>query len=255
MPPATGPALIILVAFVLPGFVTVLIQENTYRRAEDPTALDRLLRILYYSVWTYLLLAVFALAFGIDRGYVEHFYEANEGQPAELVWRGALLVLVAAVIIATITRSWYGSTLQAWVIDKAKINEHHLEPTAWDYFFRKAEDAHVRVTMKDGARVYGYYGSESFAAYAKDGGDLLLETVFVESEDEFFGEPAKESCGVWLPLKDVVCIEFYSSEHADTSEAAGETPAAKTPEGNGSQTASAEADPATATKEGLIENG
>src|SRR5690242_6315512 len=53
MPPATGPALIILVAFVLPGFVTVLLQERTFKSADDPTPLDRLLRIIVFSVLSY----------------------------------------------------------------------------------------------------------------------------------------------------------------------------------------------------------
>ena len=221
MAPATGPALVILVAFVLPGFVTVLIQENTYRYSEDPTTLDRLLRILYYSVWTYLLLAAAALILHEDRHTIEQLYNEDKGDPAELVWRGALVVLAPALVIATVTRLWYGSRLQEWCLDCLRINRNHLQPTGWDHFFRKAEDAHVRVTLKDGGRVYGYYGSDSFAAYAKDGGDLFLERVFKE-EDEWFASEA--ACGVWLPLKDVVCVEFYPPEHADTVEAAGETP-------------------------------
>lgn len=51
----------ILVAFVLPGFVTVLFQERTFKRAEDPTPLDRLLRAVYYSLWSYLILAAVAV--------------------------------------------------------------------------------------------------------------------------------------------------------------------------------------------------
>jgi hypothetical protein len=237
VPPETGPALIILVAFVLPGFVTVLIQESTYRHSEDPTTLDRLLRILYYSVWTYLILAAAALIFHVDRSYVETFYRENEGNPAELVWRGALLVLVPSLAIATVTRSWYGSGLQGWVLNKARINEHHLEPTGWDFFFRQERNAHVRVTFKDGGRVYGYYGSRSFAAYAKDGPDIFLECLYAE-EDDWFGKKAENSCGVWVRTQDAVCVEFYSPGDANASTPNGETPAAETAEGNGPQTAS-----------------
>lgn len=43
MPRQTGTALILLAAFVLLGFVTVLIQQRTFMSAEDPTPLDRLL--------------------------------------------------------------------------------------------------------------------------------------------------------------------------------------------------------------------
>jgi hypothetical protein len=246
MAPATGTALIILVAFLLPGFVTVLIHENTYRYSEDPTPLDRLLRILYYSVWTYLLLGLAALLLHETRGTIEQLYEENKGDPAELVWRGALVVLIPSLLIATVTRFWYGSRLQQWWLDLLHINRNHLQPTGWDFFFRKGTSAHVRVTTKDGARVYGYYGSESFAAYAKDGGDLYLEKVFAEEED-WFGPEAAGTAGVWLPMKDVVCVEFYDSERADTAAPAGETPAPQTSEGNGAQTASGPANPTTPT--------
>ncbi|MCW2984098.1 MAG: hypothetical protein JWR63_1668, partial [Conexibacter sp.] len=32
--PQSGTALVLLVAFAMPGFITVLIQERTFRRAE-----------------------------------------------------------------------------------------------------------------------------------------------------------------------------------------------------------------------------
>lgn len=248
MPPATGPALIILVAFVLPGFVTVLIQESTYRHAEDPTTLDRLLRILYYSVWTYLLLAAVALIFGIDRAYVEHLYEQYEVDPAQLVWRGALLILLPSFVIATITRLWYGSRPQSWAHRIANINEHHLEPTGWDFFFRQRREAQVRITFKDGGRVYGYYGGDSFSAYAKDGGDLFLERLYVENDD-WFGPLAEDNCGIWVRTQDAVCVEFYAPRHAisDTVEPSGETPGSAAARGTRTCAPTSAAAPSTAT--------
>lgn len=43
MPLEIGPSLLILVIFVLPGFVTVLINERTHETNIDPTPFDRLL--------------------------------------------------------------------------------------------------------------------------------------------------------------------------------------------------------------------
>ena len=99
MPPATGTALIILVAFVLPGFVTVLIQENTYRYTEAPTPLDRLLRILYYSVWTYLLLGLAALVF--TASFAIPFFKL-----AGLVWCIASVVRRSTFALSTKTKTY-----------------------------------------------------------------------------------------------------------------------------------------------------
>lgn len=221
MPPATGSALIILVAFALPGFVTVLIQERTFKSAEDPTALDRLLRILYYSVWIYLLLALVALIFGIDRQSIQHLYDRYQGNPAELVWRGTLVVLVPSFIIANATRLWTGSRAQRWLLNMARINERHEQPTAWDYFFGQRHNVYIRVTMKDGGRVLGFYGARSFAAYAKDGRDLYLERHYVQDEKSgWFGEETHGNHGVWIKADDAIAVEFYDPDYASKAEAA-----------------------------------
>lgn len=86
VPPATGTALVLLVAFVLPGFVTVLLQERTFKSADDPTPYDRLLRAVYYSVWCYLVLAGLALILGLDRHWAQSFFDRHQNNPAGLVW-------------------------------------------------------------------------------------------------------------------------------------------------------------------------
>jgi len=56
--PATGTALLILVAFVLPGFVTLLISERTHVVRDTSNTSERILLALYYSVLCYALLAL-----------------------------------------------------------------------------------------------------------------------------------------------------------------------------------------------------
>src|SRR5665213_30469 len=99
MTPATGTALVILLAFVLPGFVVVLFQERTFKQADDLTPLDCLLRALYYSLWCYLFLSLVALVLGIDRAWVVNLYQRHTEAPAGLVWRGALVILVPAIVV------------------------------------------------------------------------------------------------------------------------------------------------------------
>jgi hypothetical protein len=49
MAPATGTALLILVAFVLPGFITLVARETTYVMRDAATPFERLLLSLSYS--------------------------------------------------------------------------------------------------------------------------------------------------------------------------------------------------------------
>lgn len=223
MTPTTGTALVILVAFVLPGFVTVLFQERTFKRAEDPTPLDRLLRAVYYSLWSYLILAAVALLVGIDRASIERLYERHADDPAQLVWRGALVLLLPAVVIATATRLWRNSSLQRLLQRTLGINERHEVPTAWDHLFDRRVAAFVRVTFKDGARILGYYGPSSAVSYSKEGPDLFLEQTYVPDEHDWFGEPVAASRGVWMSMSDVLSVEFF-----DAGEAAGPSAGVKT---------------------------
>jgi hypothetical protein len=261
MSPATGPALIILVAFVLPGFVTVLLQEHMFKSADDPTPLDRLLRIVAYSVVSYLLIAIAVIVLDVRRSDILHEYHRYTADPAQLVWRGVLLVLVPAVIVA-------GSTLllSRWrrrgpLLERIGLNSRHNEPTAWDFFFRQARNAYVTIRLVDGHQVAGYYGSESFAAYAKDGRDLFLEQgCDWDAEAEWFAEPVPESCGIWVNTTNAVLVEFYTpgSNGETTQQNPSAGAAADREEGRppGAQATGQAASSATASQEaGEVDDG
>src|SRR5947208_15813962 len=61
MAPQTGTALLVLAAFVLPGFVTLMIGERTHLIKDNAPTFDRLLYALYYSSLVYGLLLLFVL--------------------------------------------------------------------------------------------------------------------------------------------------------------------------------------------------
>lgn len=77
-PPATGTALLILVAFVLPGFVAVLLKERIYEVRGEESTFDRLLTTVYYSLLVYMLpaLAVCVLSAlnALDRVDLQNFF-------------------------------------------------------------------------------------------------------------------------------------------------------------------------------------
>lgn len=229
MTPATGTALVLLVAFVLPGFVTVLLQERTFKSADDPTPFDRLLRALYYSLWCYLLLAVVALVFGFDRDFVANLYHSHANAPAELIWRGALTILGPAGVVWLGTLVWQESGLNNWMLSKLPLfNERHQRPTAWDFWFRKGAQTYVRIVFPDGRSIWGYYGALSFASYAKDGLDVYLECVFREitvQEDEdhvggpWFGRSHPNCRGAWVKVDEAISVEFYALDDVESSAA------------------------------------
>lgn len=208
--PATGIALLILLAFVLPGFATVLLKERMHEAWREVTPFERVLQTGYYSVWCYLLLALFALVIRLDTQGIEDLYNDHKDTPADLVWRGALTILVPAFVIANASRMWEGWKFRQWLYLKSGVNARHRVPTGWDDFFARRQPAMVLATLQDGRVVGGYYGEKSFAAYDRDGRDLYLEHRWALNDDNWFLQSAPATLGVWLPTAEVASVEFYA---------------------------------------------
>jgi hypothetical protein len=213
LPPETGTALLILVAFMLPGFVTVLLRERTIESAAQVSQLDRLLRISYYSVWSYFVVAVALVVFNVDKPDLEQFYEDKRDDPALLAGAVAAAVLAASTTLAAVGVAWHQTGLNDWFRRTLRLNPHHQTPTAWDHFFSQAKTAYVKVMMADGTQLAGYYGPKSFAAYSKDGGDLYLEQCWLlDGEAAEFDKRNAGDSGLWIASGQAIAIEFYTPD-------------------------------------------
>jgi hypothetical protein len=213
--PNTGTAIIIIVAFLLPGFVTVMMQERTFKRGEDRSDLDRLMRIFLYSGFTYALLALLAMLAKLHRAGIVNYFDGHRDNPALLVFIASVLVLFPSTLVWWLTKWWVTSDAREVFFEQLGMNPRHAEAMAWDYFVRKRKSALVRVTYPTGARVLGYYGGDSFAAYGRDGGDLYLEKAWTMTDDgnDWFDAEALGTLGVWIRPTDAVSVEFYTAHH------------------------------------------
>jgi len=207
--PATGTALLILVAFVLPGFVTLLISERTHVVKDTSGGFERLLLAVYYSVLTYAILASAGWGLGVNREDIENAYR-HEQSIGKLLGFGLLAVVVVPAFIATVGRLWVRSRARRWLIERLRINPSHQTPTAWDHFFEQGREAMVRATLSDGRVVGGYYGPGSFASYGEQARDLFISVQWELDEDAWFIKPAEASIGLWLARDSVVSLEVYA---------------------------------------------
>lgn len=208
MAPATGTALLVLAAFVLPGFVALKYRERTYVVKADDTPFERLLSALYYSFLSY-------LAFGIVAVVV---FEASTEDVSRL-WHGdakaGVYVLLATggvlvpVTLAELARWWDGSRLRRRVHLVADINPAHTTPSGWEHFFLSDRTCFVRVTLNDGRVVAGRFGDHSFAGYTAETPDLYLEQRWALDEEDWFAEPVEGSLGVYIRAQEIVSVEFY----------------------------------------------
>lgn len=82
-------------------------------------------------------------------------------------------------------------------------------PTAWDYFFSRREPIFVLVQLRNGSKIGGYYGLQSYATSFPTEGDVYLETLYYLDEDGKFTEPIDGSDGAIIRKDQYDLIEFF----------------------------------------------
>jgi len=210
MAPATGTALLLLSAFVLPGFITLVVRESTYVVRDAVTPFERLLLSLSYSVRIYGIIALGAYIARLHARDVASFYHGRESL-GDYILLGALTLLILPVLLSEAGRLWsHSRRLRPAVLGVLRISPAHSTRSAWDHFFGSNAAALVRLTLDDERVVAGYFGEKSLAAYSEHTQDLFLEERWELDEDGWFTRPAPSSLGIWVPHKHVVSLEVYS---------------------------------------------
>lgn len=207
--PATGTALLLLVVFVLPGFVTLVLRETTYVVREATTPFERLLLSLSYSVRIYGLLVIAAFIGGARAKDVSELYNGKRDLGTYIVV-GALALVVLPLVISEVGRWWRRSArLRPAALRALRISKAHGTPSGWDHFFGSNTAALVRITLDDGRVVGGYFGEESLAAFPRKTQNLFLEERWELDGDGWFLRPAPSSLGLWLSHEHVISLEVY----------------------------------------------
>lgn len=214
MPPATGSALLILVVFVLPGFVAVLLKERIYEVRGEEATFDRLLTTVYYSLLVYIPVALtvglLSAVGALHRHDLDEFFHGRSP-----VWLTGLLALIVLLVLpaasSLIAWAWVNSDARLAWQRRLDINPVHRVPTSWDFAFDSEQDLLLVVTLKDGSRVAGYYGRRSHSGYGTKTRDLFLEERWDFGDDgASLSGAAPLSIGVWISADEIVAVEHYA---------------------------------------------
>jgi uncharacterized protein DUF6338 len=88
----------------------------------------------------------------------------------------------------------------------------------WDEAFLRREPLFVIVHLKDGRRIGGYYGYQSFAGVHPASGHLYLETLWTLDADGRFVAPVPDSRGIVLRPDDYHFVELLRVPEETTGE-------------------------------------
>jgi hypothetical protein len=134
--------------------------------------------------------------------------------PKNIWYLYGLLVLTLVVLPALwpfLLKFGLGRLAKADIVLKQARN-------GWDEAFLRREPLFVIVHLKDGRRIGGYYGYESFAGVFPASGHLYLETLWKLDDDGKFIAPIPDSRGIVLRPDDYHFIELLRASEEQTNE-------------------------------------
>lgn len=215
--PATGTALLVLGAFVLPGFVTLLMRERTYVVPAERPPFERLLQALYYSALTYALLLLVGWTFGLGRTDLSDLYDGSKSLGL-LLLAGALVALIVPLLIAYAGLRWRRDTkVRPRILKFLRISDAHSIHSGWNAMFSNEGGAMIRVITKDSRAIGGWYGQGSLSGYTEQSQDIYVAERWELDSSGWFVRKAPGSLGVWVAADNIASVELY--------EAVGKSPA------------------------------
>ena len=195
--PTTVSAVLVLVLFVIPGFITNRVLSSVFA-ASEPAETRTVLTGITYSCLNYAFLSPL-LVLTWNRLWYE-----NPSLLAAIAFLVLFVspVLIALAIVKISDTRWAQKFRRTFGIT-------HPVPKAWDYFFRRGIPCWVLATLKDGRVVAGLYGPNSFASSFPSAEDLYLERLCKLTPEGKMGGLADFSIGAIIKMENVAMLELF----------------------------------------------
>lgn len=193
--------IIIFLLFVIPGFISMKVYSVLRPNAIFDTS-KAIIEIVSYSCMNYAIWFFPIYCIESSEFYLTH---------PVLYFLIYLSILFISPILLTIFFSW----MRTW----NWLRTFMLHPTgkAWDYFFGLRVPCWVIVTLKDGKKIAGKYGANSFASSAPEPEQIYLEEHWVLSNDGGLERPRVSTLGILILSKDIEHLEFFRFESQTTT--------------------------------------
>ncbi|CAM2855260.1 DUF6338 family protein [Pseudoalteromonas distincta] len=186
--------LILFILFVIPGFIamkfySMLVAPDAYRDSSK-----QLVDAIAYSCFNY------AIPFPIIL-YFEKI-KLIDSSPNGYIFFYFFLILIFPIVLTYI---WH--KIRSCPRLRQKVTHPAGKP--WDFIFSKQNKTYfIKVTLKDGKVVGGFYGENSFSSSSPNPEQLFLEQTWIISDKGKFERPKNDSAGIIILTNEVSHIEF-----------------------------------------------
>lgn len=195
-------AVLVAIAFLVPGFILSGVLATTFRRRSS-SASDLTLQYLTFScinhgLWSWLIVLM------LQGDWLERF-------PVVTAFLVFLIVFLSPIMLGLLAL-WLCRTEGVYqLLSALGFMMHRFIPTAWDYKFQQEMPAWVIVRLTDGSTISGFFGNQSFAGDDPDERDLFIEAVFrLDRDGQWHPEP--DTAGVLVRASEIATIEFRTVE-------------------------------------------
>lgn len=198
--PATQIAAAIL--FLVPG----LNATWTIERLSGPSRLkgtERLLRALSLSVLIYLGASFWLLPVA-TRAIEDRLWAW------EPIIGGFVILFIAPVVLALGVEFLRRSSIVRGGL--RKVTTIDPTPRAWDFAFQEEGPFFIRLKLRDGERIAGVFGENSFASAYPEPTDLFLEEAWRVDETGAFIERVPGTAGMVVPQDSIEVLELLQPQ-------------------------------------------
>lgn len=194
--------LVLFIAFLIPGFVSLKTYELLYpSSAKETSAL--LVDAVAFSCINYaiLLWPIYAIEQSTLRSNCLALY---------------LAFYTFVLFITPISWVCILKALRSTAFVRAALPHPTAKP--WEYVFGLRKPFWIIATLKDGKKIGGLYGCESFASSAPAPEQLYLEQAWELNNDGYFERPRENTAGIMILADDVVTLELFHVTYGGKNE-------------------------------------
>ena len=185
--------LIIFIAFVIPGFISLKTYEVIFPGVYKDSS-KQIIDAIAYSCINYALL--FWFIFSVEQNNVKN------NHPILYILFYLFVLFVAPIL-------WVLAWKHIRILNIFQKIAPHPTLKPWDFVFSKREPYWIKITLKNGQVIAGKYASKSFASSAPADEQIYLEEVWLLNEKKGFQRPKKRTCGVIVLPQEIAYLELF----------------------------------------------
>lgn len=191
------------VGFVVPGFVWCSMVSMLIPQKGEQTQTSFLRFLTFscvnYALWSWLIYLLIKSEFFADHAVC-----------SAAAW--GVITLISPVVLGLLTGHFSQSEMVLRFLRRLGLNPMHPIPTSWEYKFgNTTSPVWVLVTLNDGRRVAGIFGSRSFASSEAPERDIYIQQLF-SIPDEGPWQAVPRSDGILIKHDQIQTIEFRYCE-------------------------------------------